>query len=817
MGDVTDRLAVVDIPSTLDPYVFIVGGKGPLDMLTREELRTLLATERELEERFSEVDELPEGQIPFLVRRFELRDAMSELGWLEVDLMTPATATAPVELIVGKPAMFAWACGTESKRVYRYYHGIVSELTETGGDVHATFYRAVVVPRLWRLTMKTRSRIFQKKTVLEIIEKILEEAGLLKGEDLQLKLNGTYEPRTYCVQYRESDFNFISRLMEEEGITYFFDHGEEKEVMTLLDARSSHGPCAPYDMIVLQTPARLREDDEITDAARELADALDDLDDSDSEGVSEERLQAFQFNNSLQPGKVHLRDYNFENSGRKPAGQVTGVSANDLEVYDYPGRFTEDGRGKSLARIRMEELDTQTRVAHGSGDFRSLAAGKIFAMLDHPNLAHNRSYLCTAVTHSGTNENLTGGQGQPVGMGGATYENDFECIPDDQQYRPLRVTPKPVVFGAQTAKVVGPAGEEIYTDKFLRVKVQFHWDLEGQENEKASCWLRVVQTWADKGFGTVVLPRIGTEVLVEFLEGDPDMPIVNGVVYNDQNMPPFDQPGKKMQTGIKSNTTPGGGGSNEIRLDDTSGSEELFIHAQKDQNNVVENDETTKVGHDRTETVGNNETITIGVHRTEQVGKNETISIGVNRTEEVGKDETISIGANRTEKVGKDEKISIGANRTESVGKDRGSEVKKGDTLKVGKDQSLDIGGKKETKVGKDYAIDVKTDFSVLAGKTVTITADKNAIHIKATKDEVLIEAKKKIVLKCGKASITLKSGGDILINGKKIKSDATQAIENKAMKIINAAKTKHQVKSVMVEAKGSGMNVIKGSMVRIN
>ncbi len=780
MSDLANRLAVVDIPSDLDPYVFIVGGQGPLEMLTRDELRQIRATRRELAERVPESEELPEGQIGFQVRGFDLRDAMSELGVLQVDLMLASDVELPVESVIGKPVMFAWACGTEQERAYRYYHGIVSELSETGGDFGATFYRAVVVPRAWRLTLKTRCRIFQKKSVPEIIKQVLQENNLLDGQDVQFQLSGTYDPRTYCVQYRESDFNFISRLMEEEGISYYFDHTEVKEVLNIVDARPGYPPCVPYDMIVVQTPERGEQDEEVQAAAQQVSDALDQMEHADE---LEERLRAFRFNHTVQSGKVRLRDYNFENSNKKPAGQAVGSCTNEPEVYDYPGRFCEDGRGRLLANIRMQELDSLTRVAHGHGNFRSLAAGKTFAIMDHPNPSYNRVYMCTAVSHSGTNENLLGADGQPVGMGGTTYENEFECVPDDAAYRPPRVTPKPVVIGVQTAKVVGPSGEEIYTDKFLRVKVQFHWDLEGQENENSSCWLRVVQPWADKGFGTVILPRIGTEVLVEFLEGDPDRPIANGVVYNDQHMPPFDLPGKKMQTGIKSNTTPGGGGSNEIRLDDSSAGEEIFIHAQKDQNNVVENDETTQIGHDRTEQVGNNETITIGVDRTESVGNNETISIGANRTENVGGNESITVALTRTRVVGVAESVTIGAaqsitvgaSQTNTVGANRTSNIGANDKTSIGANNDTVIGGNQSTSVSGEKSTTVGGDYTIAAKKDLSAQADKN----------VLIDGGDQITIQSGKSRIQMKKNGDILIEGKDINIKASGNIVMKANKNI--------------------------------
>jgi type VI secretion system secreted protein VgrG len=316
-------------------------------------------------------------------------------------------------------------------------------------------------------------------------------------------------------------------------------------------------------------------------------------------------------------------------------------------------------------------------------------------------------------------------------------------------FRTARKTPKPMIQGPQTAIVVGPAGDEIFTDEYSRVKVQFHWDRYGKKDENSSCWVRVSTLWAGTKWGGIHIPRIGQEVVVGFLEGDPDKPLITGSVYNADCMPPYKLEANKTQSGIKSRSTKEGGPDNfnEIRMEDKSGEQELYIHAEKDQNNVVENDETTEVGHNRTEKVGNNEKINIGVNRTEDVGKNETITIGENRTETVGKDEKISITENRNEDVGKDESISIGADQTISIGNNQ--------TEDVGKDLTLSIGGQRTTKVSSSDTLDVGSKLQVEAGDEISFTT--------------------------GSASIVMKKSGDIIIKGTNITIKGSGKVDVKA------------------------------------
>jgi len=343
------------------------------------------------------------------------------------------------------------------------------------------------------------------------------------------------------------------------------------------------------------------------------------------------------------------------------------------------------------------------------------------------------------------------------------------------------VTPKPVIQGAQTATVVGVGGEEIYTDEHARVKVQFHWDRYGKRDENSSCWIRVSQVWAGKTWGTIHIPRIGQEVIVSFLEGDPDRPIVTGRVYNGDNKAPYDLPANKTQSGIKTRSSKDGAAANfnEIRFEDKKGSEQLFIHAEKSQDIEVEKDETHWVGHDRTKTIDNDETTHVKHDRTETVDHNETIKIGENRSENVGKDESITIGANRTESVTKDETVTIGKNRTESVGESESISVSKGQTISVGKAQSLTVGDGRTVNVGKDESITIgkKQDVNVGDARKTSIAKD-DALSVGK---KLIVSAADEISLTTGSASIIMKKDGTITIKGKDITLDGSGKINVKA------------------------------------
>src|SRR3989442_11751631 len=557
----------------------------------------------------------PLGKDALLLRGFSGTEAISQLFNFDLDLLSE-NDSIPFQDLVGKSVTLRIF---DAEGAERHWNGFISRFSQGSQDRRLTAYRAQMVPWLWFLTRTSDCRIFQNKTVPDIIRKIFSD---LKFQDFELRLYGNFAPRDYCVQYRETDFNFVARLMEEEGICYYFKHEDAKHILILANDPAAHEPCPG------QKTAR--------------------YDFRGGAVIYEDVITEWHYQEEFRPGAWAQTDYNFETPSTSLAVTVNGK--NPYEIYEYPGEYRVRGDGDKLARIRLQEQVTPCVVSQGSGGCRHFSTGFQFSLQDHYRADLTKAYLLTAVRPVATQTDYQVGGGSSGGEE-LTYQNTFECIPFSTPFRPQRVTPQPFVQGCQTAVVVGPGGEEIYTDKHGRVKVQFHWDREGKKNENSSCWIRVSHPWAGQGWGAVSIPRIGQEVIVDFLEGNPDMPIIVGRVYNAEQMPPFGMPGGAMISGIKSNSTQGGGGFNEMSMNDTKGTELINIHAPYDQQKQVEHDERVNVGNDRTEEVKHDEKITIGNNRTEKVVKDETITIGGNRKEDVTGTETITITGNRTETV----------------------------------------------------------------------------------------------------------------------------------------------------------------------
>ena len=444
-------------------------------------------------------------------------------------------------------------------------------------------YETVLVPKVWFLSLQTDCRIFQTMSVVDIVSQILKEASV----DFQFRLNGVYPKRDYCVQYRETSLNFISRLLEEEGIFYFFQHTETTHTMVFAD-KSSISPTCPGQATATYAIAR--------------------------SGEGEEGITAVQRIEQAHTGKAELRDYNFEN----PSDDLSAIlSGDNEEAYDYPGKYSEQEDGTRYVRIRLEEREAEQFVLRCVSECRPLRPGYIFQLKGHFRPDTNGDYFLTSVIH----DVLDASYRQGGSMEANRYTNRFKAIPKTVPYRPPCVARKPVVQGPQSALVVGKAGEEIWVDKYGRVKVQFYWDRKGKKDESSSCWVRVSQIWAGKNWGWVTIPRIGQEVIVDFLEGDPDRPLITGRVYNADQTTPYTLPANQTQSGIKSRSSKEGGSDNfnEIRFEDLKGSEVITVHAEKDMETTIE--------HDDTQTVQNNRTITVDGTHTETITKDTTITI----------------------------------------------------------------------------------------------------------------------------------------------------------------------------------------------
>lgn len=660
----------------------------------------------------------------------------------------------------------------------RYFNGFISRFSQHGtmGEYH--YYRAEMRPWLWLLTRTSNCRIFQQMTVPDIVKKVCKDKGFTDIED---HLTGTYRTWVYCVQYRETDFNFISRLLEQEGIYFYFKHEQSKHLLVLADSISAHQTVGGYENIPY-FPVGENVEQRERDHINELS-----------------------FCQTVQPGCCALTDYDFE----KPKASLFVKSSvtrshafAEFEQFDYPGEYSTTDDGDSYANSRIQEFHAGFEQVEGSGNVRGLTTGSLFSLSNYPRVDQNREYLVVSTHYYlQSDEYFSGAEGS----GGEDCQCSFSVIDSKQIFKPQRLTPKPMVQGPQTAVVVGPAGEEIYTNKHGQVKVQFHWDREGGKDENSSCWIRVSHPIAGKGWGSVTNPRIGQEVIVEFLEGDPDAPIITGTVYNADQMPPYELPANQSQSGFKSRSTKGGGAENfnEIRFEDKMGEEEVYIHAEKDQNNVVENDETTSVGHDRTEDVGNDETITIGNNRTEKVGNNEDITIGNNRTEKVGVNETINIGSSRSVTIGSNKMETIAINKAETIGVAKELTIGGAYAVTVGAAMNEAIGAAKAEEIGAVKSVNVGLNSSENVGKTKSVDAGDNIsesagkdVSIKSGKkmslsagDDFSVQGKKKgvidiadeLAIKCGKASILMKNDGTITLQGKDITIKGSGGINVKA------------------------------------
>ncbi|HEY1790033.1 MAG TPA: type VI secretion system tip protein TssI/VgrG [Verrucomicrobiae bacterium] len=692
------------------------------------------------------------------LRSMSIEEQLSRLFRIEAELSSE-NETVDLDQVVGHEVTIRINAGQNSKR---FFHGFVSRMVQVAKQDQYARYRATIVPWLWFLTRTSDCRVWvavedpsQGKTVPDVIEALFKLRGF---NNYKLSLSATYPKREFIVQYRETDFNFVSRLMEQEGIYYYFEHQDGKHTLVLADSAGAHEPFSGYANVTFNPGANPSLQEVILD---------------------------WMLEKEVHPVSTALNDFDFKRP-KTPLLSATNTSrkhgAATYEIYDAPGEYVDSGDGDRLAQVRLDELQSQYEQLHGQASARGLAAGSTFTLKNHPRQDQNREYLITGISlNASAGEFIT----RDAGKNGEFFSCNFSCIAKTQQFRPARLTPKPIVQGPQTAVIVGPSGEEIYTDQYARVKVHFRWDRHDNSDQNSSCWVRVSQYWAGKAWGAIHIPRMGQEVVVEFLEGDPDRPIITGRVYNADQTVPYALPANKTQSGIKSRSSKGGSAANfnEIRLEDKKGSEEVYIHAEKDQNNVVENDETTKVGHDRTESVGNNETITIGKDRTETVGANEKIAIGANRTETVAANESIAVTANRTRTVGGNENITVTQMRVHSVGVNEAINVGAAQAITVGAVQAITVGSNQTTNVGGSRTENVAKDETVSIGGARTVSVGKDD-SLSVTKN-LNITAGESITITTGSASISMKKDGTITISGKDISIEGSGAINVKASKNI--------------------------------
>ncbi|MCC6127143.1 MAG: type VI secretion system tip protein VgrG [Pirellulales bacterium] len=639
----------------------------------------------------------PLGEDALELTAFTGREEMSRLFRFELTMISDKNSIT-ADQIVGKNVTFGVKLPDDSPR---HFNGFVSRFQAGDEDRQGRRnYRAEVVPWLWFLTLTADCRIFQNMSVKEIIEKIFQDLGFSDYQTSQIK--GNHPKREYCVQYHETDFNFVSRLMEEEGIFYYFKHEDGKNILVMADQKGAYADCKENEV----------------DYPRDVG----------SRDVKD-HLTHWEHRYEFQSGKWAQTDYNFiEQPARfektpsnllmsKQTTKVNLANIQKYEIYDYPGGYEKKDQGDALTKIRMEETEAAHDMVEAASKCRTFTVGGKFKVNKHRSSAEEgKTYVITSIEHSATEP----GSYETGDLFGEDYFNSFTCIPDSVTFRPARITPKPTIVGSQTAVVVGPAGEEIYTDKYGRVKVQFYWDREGKRDDKTTCFIRCAQSSAGKGWGTMFIPRIGQEVVVSYLEGNPDQPLITGVVYNAEQMPPYTLPDEKTKSYIKTNSSKGGEGYNELRFEDKKGSEQIFVHGQKDMDVRVINDSRENIGHDRHRTIGGEKDGQKVGMQFEEVFVDKYLKVHRNRVEQIGGEMLLRVGGIDGDG---NQEITVEGVKKELIGKESNLHVKADLKEKIDGGQSLTVGGDLQQKVGMNYALEAGMAVHVKAGMTLVIEA----------------------------------------------------------------------------------------------
>ncbi len=680
------------------------------------------------------------GEDDLVIRRAVVSEELGKLTEIQVEFLSEKTTIALDKLLGKVMTIHLAADGAERKFTGTIVR--VERLALRDGYVQ---FLAELRPWFWLLTQTTDSRIFQEMTAVQIIEKIFGEYGLT---DFRKSLRATYQQREYCVQYRETDFDFISRLMQEEGIYYYFDYTNAKdknETLVMCDGPNAHTPIAG------DAKVEFRGGD---DYSQRLGDSV-------TEWAASE---------TIRPGVVSLGDFDFEKPkasldarAKTPTGAKHGFK-DKLELYDIPGHYKETGPGNTLAKVRMTAEDALFDRRRGRASVRALETGRKFTLKDHPDKAENAEYLITKARYF---LQTTEGYGfakndKDLDTGALEFPEDsnemfmveFEAQPGKTEFKSLRTTPWPEISGLHTAIVTGKAGEEIWTDKYGRIKVQFHWDREGKKDEKTTCWVRVVTPWSGKNWGMVSIPRIGQEVVIQFEEGDPDRPICTGMLYNADTMPPYALPANQTQTGIKTRSSKQGSAEtfNELMFEDKKDAELVRFQAQKDHEKLVKNMSTITIGYDKLDKGGNG-----GDGCLSQVVKknvDETIKEGDHTfTIEKG-NQTVSIKTDQTETIEGKSTRTVTGNHAETI-----KEGDKSTTVKMGDIQV-------DAKMGKITMTAMKSIELKVGGSSIKL--DPTSITIKSTMIKVQanakLDAKSPMTTVNGDAMLTLK-GGLTMIN----------------------------------------------------
>lgn len=579
--------------------------------------------------------ETPLGGDAFMVDRINGTESLGRLFEYEVIALSK-DGNVNFDDLLGHHATVSLETRVPGRQ--KHIDGRVAQIGLVGMSGRLFKYRLVLRPWLWMLTRTADCKIFQEKDVHDIVEEVFADQP---DADYEFQLSEYYHPKTYCVQYRETDFAFVSRLLEEAGIYYFFKHEKGKHTMVICDAVSAHESIGTFEFQPQGRPPR-----------------------SGMEYVAE-----WTVTKQIQPGKTATRDYNFETPTTEMLGQAIiehQHSESEHEIFDYPGEYLEPAEGEIIARTRLEEIQVAQEVTEGRSDIREFNSGALFELANFGRSDQNREYLllsCHIVAQNNLPEAIDGQARLP------SFDCWFKVLPSAYPFRPARHTPVPTVKGPQTAEVVGPSGEEIHVDEYGRVKVQFHWDRYGEKDDQSSCWMRVSQMWAGKNYGWMTVPRIGQEVIVSFLEGDPDQPVITGRVYNADQMPPWELPANKTQSGILTRSSSDGSPStaNQLKFEDKKGEEQIYIHAEKNKDTHVENNDSTFVGNDQTLVVDHDQSSTIKNDQWVKVENNRDVKVLQREDYAVEHGQVTVVGDFQHLKVTGDQEVLIEGYRKEEV------------------------------------------------------------------------------------------------------------------------------------------------------
>jgi type VI secretion system secreted protein VgrG len=689
--------------------------------------------------RFMRVDSAL-GKDAFLLRRLQATESFSQLFSIDVDLLSYDGNIQAEDIIGSHIATFIGTNGLQPRAL----NGFVKTFAYTGLEKRGLYgYKAELVPWLWFLDKRTNCRAFQNQTIQKIIESIFNELGF---NDFNFSLIDTHQPVEYCVQYLESDFHFISRLLEQEGLFYFFEHQADKHILHIAD----------------NTAAFIFMDEKVIEHS--------------SGSRAKHYLDAWQHRFQYCSGAFAQTDYNFENANLSLLTETpTSIKLNNnsaLERFEFPGNYNESQRGQNLTRIRMQQEEAGYQVVSAAGNFHQLEVGKKFKLRsDEAATDDKKNFVISEIRHEAFDGSYLDEGNEEDGVGESRYQNHFICLPEEVTYRPPLKTSKPRIDGVQTALVVGKPGDEIYTDKYGRIKLQFYWDRYGKKNETSSCWVRVATPWAGTKWGTLNIPRVGQEVVVTFVNGDPDQPLVIGSVYNSTHMPPVTLPGGKNYAGTKSRSVKGGSGSfNEFSLDDSNGTEQVKLHAQKDYNTTVGNNLSSSVTANATYNVDGNSSSTIGGNSTLSVQGNESASVQGNQDYTVQGNRSGTVAGNLTESTAGKADASIGASESRTVGTNQDVNIGTNQATSIGANQTISIGANQETTIGGNHSIGVsgKQDISALAQNiSINTSATTSALNVS-------INGQASISLTVGGSNITIDPAGITLSMGaSSVKIDA--------------------------------------------